>query len=54
MVLIFQAFEMFDEECMQSVIRQMSNARQPFNQMYPFYVLIETSGSVNDHDRQVV
>jgi hypothetical protein len=44
---------MFDGECMKSVTEAFSEEKSPFKADYPFYVLIETSGSVDEHDREV-
>jgi hypothetical protein len=44
---------MFDGESMKSVTEAMTEIRYPFDAVYPFYVLLEASGSVFEHDQQV-
>ena len=46
---ILSAFEFWDNGCMTLVDTHL-NCRQPFSQLYPFYVLIETHGSNIEHD----
>ena len=47
---ILSAFEFWDLESMNLALSQMEYLRNPFSEIYPFYVLIETSGSNKDHD----
>jgi D-lactate dehydrogenase (cytochrome) len=48
---ILSAFEFFDRPCLDLVMKHVSHAaREPFEQQTPFYVLIETQGSVKEHD----
>ena len=35
------AFEFFAESCMESVLTHVPNTRNPFDKMYPYYVLLE-------------
>lgn len=35
------------------VLKHIKGSRDPFTGSYPFYVLIETSGSNEAHDKQV-
>lgn len=50
---ILSAFEFFDRQCLELVLKHQSPvARNPFQQLYPFYVLIETHGSNAQHDEQ--
>ncbi len=51
---ILSAFEFFDRECLDLVLKHSSRATYPFenNQKFPFYVLIETHGSNAQHDEQ--
>jgi hypothetical protein len=44
---------MFDNECMKSVNETFTEIKYPFDAAYPFYVLIETAGSIEQHDREV-
>ncbi|KAL2259325.1 hypothetical protein VTK26DRAFT_7042 [Humicola hyalothermophila] len=46
---ILSAFELMDEAS-QAVVRQVTNNKRPLENQYPFYCLIETSGSNADHD----
>ena len=47
---ILSAFEFFDRQSFNLVLRHVQGAREPFDTQTPFYVLIETSGSNKDHD----
>jgi hypothetical protein len=35
------------------VLKHIDNARDPFTETFPFYVLVETSGSNKEHDEDV-
>lgn len=48
---ILSAFELMDEGS-QALVRQVTNNRSPLEGQYPFYCLIETSGSNADHDSE--
>ena len=47
----FAAFEFLDNHCM-DVVETHLKYRNPINK-FPFYVLVETSGSNADHDEEV-
>mmetsp|Transcript_13765 Transcript_13765/g.34611 ORF Transcript_13765/g.34611 Transcript_13765/m.34611 type:complete len:434 (+) Transcript_13765:250-1551(+) len=48
---IVSALEFLDQESMKLVLRQMpEHCRDPLESPYPFYLLIETSGSKAEHD----
>lgn len=38
---------------MDMVLKHLEGTRDPFNSSHPFYILIETSGSNENHDKQV-
>lgn len=46
---ILSAFEFWDAKSLDLTQRHL-HVREPFSERYPFYVLIETSGSHKDHD----
>ena len=46
------AFEFLDNGCMNAVQENL-NLKNPITKNYPFYVLVETSGSNADHDTEV-
>lgn len=48
---ILSAFELMDEGS-QALVRQVTNNKRPLEEQYPFYCLIETSGSNADHDSE--
>jgi FAD/FMN-containing dehydrogenase len=48
---ILSAFELMDEGS-QALVRQVTNNKRPLESQYPFYCLIETSGSNADHDSE--
>ncbi|KAK3679668.1 D-lactate ferricytochrome c oxidoreductase [Recurvomyces mirabilis] len=48
---ILSAFELMDHQS-QDLYRQASGAKLPLENDYPFYCLIETSGSNTDHDSE--
>ncbi|KAK0621171.1 hypothetical protein B0T17DRAFT_508544 [Bombardia bombarda] len=48
---ILSAFELMDEGS-QALIRDVTKNRKPLDDKYPFYCLIETSGSNADHDSE--
>jgi FAD/FMN-containing dehydrogenase len=48
---ILSAFELMDEGS-QALVRQVTNNKRPLEDQYPFYCLIETSGSNADHDSE--
>ena len=47
---ILSAFEFFDRESLDLVLEQLKGTRDPLVKQCPFYVVIETSGSVKSHD----
>lgn len=48
---ILSAFEFWDQEAIKLVKQHLvAGAHDPLESIYPFYVLIETSGSNKDHD----
>ncbi|OMH81992.1 D-lactate dehydrogenase [cytochrome] 2, mitochondrial [Zancudomyces culisetae] len=49
---ILSAFEFWDARCMDTVLTGF-NTSNPLSGDYPFYVLIETSGSNDEHDEAV-
>jgi FAD/FMN-containing dehydrogenase len=51
---ILSAFEFFDSQSMQMVkAHATSGVKDPFQEIHPFYILIETSGSRKEHDDEV-
>ena len=48
---ILSAFEFWDKGCIELTTHKLG-LRQPFDQLYPFYVLIETHGSNAKHDKE--
>lgn len=48
---ILSAFELMDEGS-QALVRQVTGNKSPLESTYPFYCLIETSGSNTDHDAE--
>ncbi|KAJ3348443.1 hypothetical protein HDU83_001329 [Entophlyctis luteolus] len=49
---ILSAFEFWDAACANLVTTHIANARNPFDSVTPFSVLIETSGSNSEHDTE--
>ncbi|PRP81410.1 hypothetical protein PROFUN_11031 [Planoprotostelium fungivorum] len=50
---ILSAFEFVDRGSIELVVKHSkTGARDPFGDAYPFYVLIETSGSSKEHDEE--
>lgn len=47
---ILSAFEFFDVDCLHLVLKHVKHAVNPLQTEYPFYVLLETHGSVAEHD----
>jgi D-2-hydroxyglutarate dehydrogenase len=47
---ILSAFEFFDRESLDLVLEQLKGTRDPLAKPCPFYVVVETSGSVKSHD----
>jgi len=48
---ILSAFELMDEPS-QSMVHKVTKNRRPLENSYPFYCLVETSGSNSDHDSE--
>ncbi len=48
------AFEFLDQGSMSLVLKHVDRIRDPLSAKYPFYALVETSGSNKDHDREVL
>ncbi|KAK0709086.1 hypothetical protein B0T26DRAFT_742667 [Lasiosphaeria miniovina] len=48
---ILSAFELMDEGS-QALVREVTGNRRPLDGQYPFYCLVETSGSNADHDSE--
>lgn len=53
---ILSAFEFFDNHCKQLVHKHLTTLRNPLpgSDESPFYVLIETQGSNQDHDSKII
>jgi FAD/FMN-containing dehydrogenase len=49
---IISAVEFLDHLSLEMVLKFLPNTRNPFNESYPFYMLIETSGSHQRHDEE--
>ncbi|EME32353.1 D-lactate dehydrogenase (cytochrome) [Galdieria sulphuraria] len=49
---ILSAFEFMDRNAVQLATKLLSHVRDPFSSTFPFYVLIETSGSNENHDME--
>ena len=50
---ILSAFEFFDQRSLSLVLENIPNAKDPLpQQQYPFYCLLETSGSQHAHDQE--
>jgi FAD/FMN-containing dehydrogenase len=49
---ILSAFEFWDRESMDLELEKLSGTRDPLSSTPPFYILIETSGSNQAHDRE--
>lgn len=49
---ILSAFEFMDRNAVQLATNLLSHVRDPFTDTFPFYVLIETSGSNQHHDME--
>ena len=47
---ILSAFEFFDRSCVDLVLKHIPMTREPFASPCPFYILIETNGSLKEHD----
>ncbi|KAF7859659.1 hypothetical protein EAF04_008738 [Stromatinia cepivora] len=48
---ILSAFELMDS-CSQDLVQRVTKNKRPLEGEYPFYCLIETSGSNSDHDQE--
>jgi len=48
---IMSAFEYFDNACLNLVLDTNLDARNPLDEQYPYYVLVEVQGFDNDHDQ---
>lgn len=48
---ILSAFELMDEHS-QALVHRVTKNRRPLEDRYPFYCLVETSGSSSDHDSE--
>lgn len=48
---ILSAFELMDSQS-QDLVHKVTNNKRPLDAEYPFYCLIETSGSNSDHDNE--
>ena len=48
---ILSAFEFLDRTAVETVVANQDHVSDPFAQPHAFYALIETSGSVEEHDR---
>lgn len=53
MLKIEIAVEFVDRQSVDMVLKHQKVARDPFDNKFPFYVLIETSGSNEEHDSAV-
>jgi FAD/FMN-containing dehydrogenase len=51
---ILSAFEFFDTESLDTVLNNLNNVNNPFDQKYNFYVLIETHGSDPEYDGKIL
>ncbi|CAH1775670.1 unnamed protein product [Owenia fusiformis] len=49
---ILSAFEFLDHQCIEVVEQHLDGVKSPLETDYPFYVLIETSGSNAEHDEE--
>ena len=49
---ILSAFEFLDKKSLQLVLDFFPSSRHPLSTESQFYVLIETQGSCEDHDRE--
>jgi len=50
---ILSAVEFIDRLALEMVLKFSPDSNDPFSKAYPFYLLIETSGSNKEHDEQV-
>ena len=48
---ILSAFELMDEQS-QGMVQKVANKKRPLDGKYPFYCLVESSGSNPDHDKE--
>jgi D-2-hydroxyglutarate dehydrogenase len=49
---IMSAMEFFDRECLDLILsEEMPGCRDPLSEAHAFYLLLETAGSNEDHDR---
>lgn len=48
---ILSAYEFMDHTSLSYPLQQLQGARHPLSQRFPFYVLVETSGSNGEHDQ---
>lgn len=51
---IVSAIELLDRDSMDLVVKHIPGARDPLSSPFPFYVLLETSGSNVAHDREKI
>eukprot|EP01121_Diplochlamys_sp_Union-15-3_P016426 TRINITY_DN5576_c0_g1_i1.p1 TRINITY_DN5576_c0_g1~~TRINITY_DN5576_c0_g1_i1.p1 ORF type:complete len:492 (-),score=89.37 TRINITY_DN5576_c0_g1_i1:7-1482(-) len=51
---ILSAFEFFDAKVLELLLEKDPNARDPLGAKCPFYILIETHGSNNTHDKEKI
>lgn len=49
---ILSAFEFLDRNSLDCVLANLDRTRDPLQSPYPFYVLVETSGSNKEHDQE--
>ena len=49
---IISAVEFLDSESCEIVLNHIPSLQRPFSEKYPFYCLVETSGSNEEHDRE--
>ena len=49
---IISAFEFFDRESVECVFKAIPGAKDPLDDVHPFYCLIETAGSNRGHDQE--
>jgi FAD/FMN-containing dehydrogenase len=52
LLTIMAAYEFWDQEAFSVVLKHSHGTRDPFNRRFPFYVLIETHGSKQEHDAE--
>ncbi len=51
-IIIKIAFELWDRDALNLVMENTNILRNPFDDVYPFYILLETSGSNRNHDAE--